>query len=278
MSFQQALCSASRCRDAEKILRVIGHESVTPIQVATASHRLAKTMMGSSEASRQAGLKKLTAPIYRSLAEFGPQAAANTLWALAKLSCKDSPLLQNVCGKTSQLIPLCTGRHLSNVAWSMATLSQNDAMLLSAISLHMAAPTIRENLSNQSIANTLWSFAVLDAPNLPLICCLMETVASSRYPINSQDVSNILWAIAPETANLKCEVVWRPFTAAIAQKSQEQAAELPVQELVSVAWAFADVVASAVETPRPRVSAPPTASGSSGERHVEHEPDSFTCL
>ena len=87
--------------------------------------------------------------------------------------------------------------------------------------------------------------------------------------MNSQDVSNILWAIAPETANLKCELVWRPFTAAMAKKSQGQAAELPVQELVSVAWAFADVVASTVETPRPLVRAAATASGGSREQVCE---------
>ena len=242
MSVQDALRLASRYRDADRILWLLGHKPLTPVQVATASHRLAKIMKGSDASSRQAGLKGMAVPIHRTLPQFGTQAVANTLWSLATLLCRDLPLVQDMYGAASRLIPHFSGRHLSNLTWSMAVLLQPDAPLLSSISLHIGKPAMQDHLSSQSIANTLWSLTVLDVQNLPLTHCFMETVTKSRHPMNSQDVTNMLWAIAPQSTELKREGGWRPFTAAIATCMQGQAADLPVSEIVSIAWAFADAV------------------------------------
>ena len=226
---------------------MLSQESLKPIEVATASHRLAKILSGRanrSGSSQRRGLEQMATPILRSLPQFGPQATANTLWALAALVCRDAPLVGKMYGTAARCMPEFSGRHLSNVVWSMATLSQGDASLLASVSDRVVADKIKDQLSNQSIANTLWSLAVLDVDDLMLMSSLMETVASSRRMMNSQDVSTVLWALAPHSGTLQREVAWNPFLAGMAKDVQAQASDLPVSELVSIAWAFADIVSS----------------------------------
>ena len=171
--------------------------------------------------------------------EFGSQATANTVWALAVLSCKDPVLLEPLSFRASEQVHEFSGRHLSNLAWSLAILSQNDGPLLVMLSFEVMQKA--KELSPQSLANILWSFAFLAMWDSETIRPSLDAVYLSAPAFNARDLSNTLWALSLYRGSEEFEGIdWRRLLISLADVAKTQAPGLHPNDLTSIAWAFVD--------------------------------------
>lgn len=222
-SVQQSILAASARGDAEGILSSLQPE-ISPINVATAAHRLAKLRPTGS--LRERCRVQLRLPIQANLRELEPQGTANILWALAVLH-GDLPL-----GRAAEQLTEFSGRHLSNVAWALAKALCREGPLVLQLSGQVAAKAME--LSPQSLANLLWSFAYLVMwENLDE---LAESVAGTASALSPRDLSNTLWALSNGPKIMDCKELLTKLACA----TRGQASSLHPNDLTSIAWSFVD--------------------------------------
>lgn len=89
-----------------------------------------------------------------------------------------------------------SGRHLSNVAWSLATMARSDEPLLIMLSYEIMLKAQASELSPQSLANVLWSFAFLAMWESKMMLAPLQAVEGYAESFNARDLSNTLWALS----------------------------------------------------------------------------------
>ena len=246
-SIQQSILAASARGDAEGILSLLQPE-ISPINVATAAHRLAKLRPTGS--LRERCRAQLRLPVQANLRELEPQGTANIVWALAVLH-GDLPL-----GRAAEQLSEFSGRHLSNVAWALAKVLCRERPLVLELSGQVAAKAME--LSPQSLANLLWSFAYLAMwENLD---SLAESVAGSASALNPRDLSNTLWALSNGP-----EIDCKELLTKLACATKDQASSLHPNDLTSIAWAFVET------TPTQMRWLHPGCSGVRNSKHFSYE-------
>ncbi|CAK9055657.1 unnamed protein product [Durusdinium trenchii] len=239
-STQQSILSAAARGDAEGIYLALKHHELSPISVATAAHRLAKLRpLRASNTLRQRGLRELQAPILAAHTDFGAQATANTVWALAVLRSTDEIVWESLSHRASQQVQQFSGRHLSNLAWSVAILSRSDAPLLMMLSCEVMQKV--KEMSPQSLANILWSFAFLAIWDSEMLRPSLDAVHTSAPAFNSRDLSNTLWALSLYRGSETDGFDWKRLLVSLANVAKVQAeGGLHPNDLTSIAWAFVD--------------------------------------
>ncbi|CAL1126574.1 unnamed protein product [Cladocopium goreaui] len=238
LAIQRSILAAASARDAETILRILEQDRLSPVNVATAAHRLAKV---AKKGLRERSVQQLQAPILATATEFGAQATANTIWALAKLGCQEDLLWSSLSHCASQQLREFSGRHLANVSWSLAALARSDAPLLLTLSYEVMLKAEASELTPQSLANVLWSFAFLAMWESKMMLAPLEAVHSYAEAFNPRDLSNTLWALSMYKGSSDFEAVdWRTLLRALARSGSSKAQQLHPNDLTSIAWAFVD--------------------------------------
>ena len=154
------------------------------------------------------------------------------------ISSQEDMLWESLCIRASEQIREFSGRHLANVAWSLALMSRNGP-LLTGLSHEVLLKAESSELTPQSLANVLWSFACLalwdsaDSCRVPL-----EAVHNYAEVFNGRDLSNTLWALS--LYDTHDAVHWHRVLISLAQTATKRAGQLHPNDLTSVAWAFVD--------------------------------------
>lgn len=242
---QKAILRAAAESDVEGIIKIVDRcgSWLDAVTTSTAAHRLAKILRfrRSAGAQRQKSkaVQALRDPLLRNVDEFGPQAIANSMWALASLAAGHDPVLFRRLGEAaSAQLGLFRGVHLSNLVWAHATLSRSDSPLMPLLSDEAAKRAEQRELSPQSIANIVWGHAILNAWHGKLFDRTGEAARDAAADFNAQDLSNTLWAfIALPTPCATQESLF--LAMAIAAKGKVES--LPPQDLTSIMWAFAEM-------------------------------------
>lgn len=243
---QKAILKAAADSDVEAIIKLLGSCGgwLDAVSTSTAAHRLAKILRfrraAGAQRQKRRALEALRDPMMRNCNSFGPQAIANSMWALATLSQGHDPKLFRRLGEAaSAQLGLFRGVHLSNLIWAHATLSRSDAPLVPLLSQEAAERAEQRELSPQSIANIVWSHAILNAWHGDLFDRAGEAARDAAADFNAQDLSNTLWAfmMLPTPSVAQDALFSAMATAAIAKVES-----LPPQDLTSIVWAFAEMM------------------------------------
>lgn len=73
------------------------------------------------------------------IAEFAPQALANTAWAVAILGFRDLPMLEVLAAEMIRKMVKFTPQALANSAWAWATMDVKSQELFDSLALHAVA-------------------------------------------------------------------------------------------------------------------------------------------
>lgn len=173
-----------------------------------------------------------------------PQFLGDILWAMAKCSVEDVPL---IAALSSEAIPLRSEfgslESMSGTAWSLAILGNRDVPLLTAI----AASSI--NRSSQFTPETLgrmsWAFATCAFVHYPLL----ESISASASPMRAcppQTIANLPWAFA------RLGNAHGPLMAALSAAASPTRAEDEESSSASFSPSAAIPQARSHDEPRPR--------------------------
>ncbi|CAJ1372100.1 unnamed protein product [Effrenium voratum] len=233
---QREILSAGKRGDAAGLVRALKCVELGAVSVCTALHRLARRAewLGDRSFARAEGC----APVLRVASELAPQGTANTLWALARLQLPDQELWATIGAQATKQMPEFEGRHLSNLAWSLAVSSQDDEPLLQLVAHFVARKAEAKELSPQSLANILWSFAFVALWDSEALRAPLAAVRPCAGAFNGRDLSNTLWALCLYKATYPED--WNQLLRSLAKVALAHAASLSPNDLTSILWAFAD--------------------------------------
>ncbi|CAJ1444130.1 unnamed protein product [Effrenium voratum] len=237
---QREILSAGKRGDAAGLVRALKCVELGAVSVCTALHRLAR-LRPSKLGTSQKGpwdTAMLKAPVLRVASELAPQGTANTLWALARLQLPDQELWATIGAQATKQMPEFEGRHLSNLAWSLAVSSQDDEPLLQLVAHFVARKAEAKELSPQSLANILWSFAFVALWDSEALRAPLAAVRPCAGAFNGRDLSNTLWALCLYKATYPED--WNQLLRSLAKVALAHAASLSPNDLTSILWAFAD--------------------------------------
>ena len=131
--------------------------------------------------------------------QFSTQAVSNALWTYASLGVNPGEkLLDGLASWVANNADTFKAQELSNSAWSYAQLSHHpgDAVL---VALERCLLERREEYTTQALANTSIGLAYFGGSEGGGLKATFEAVTPSWFRLsegNSQDISNITWAIA----------------------------------------------------------------------------------
>mmetsp|Transcript_116061 Transcript_116061/g.374953 ORF Transcript_116061/g.374953 Transcript_116061/m.374953 type:complete len:304 (-) Transcript_116061:9-920(-) len=236
-ALQELILQAAARRDAEGILSLVRNhsESLGPVSVVTAVHRLAK-LLGARPSLGRRALDELQKPLAVRVHDMRPQAVANSMWALATLHCEDAELLSRLSDAAVRQLERFQGRHLSNAAWALATLVRSSDSLVVALSVEVSKRARRE-FSPQGLSILLWSFAALRELELRVFDALGPGVLAAAADFNAQDIANTLWAL---TLHPERTALHGPLLPALASAARRRRSSLLPEDLTNIVWAFAE--------------------------------------
>ncbi|KAH7435254.1 hypothetical protein KP509_06G056200 [Ceratopteris richardii] len=154
----------------EERTRLLGLPSLlTPLNVATALHRIGKHMetSGSAKSERLAFARK------RQMAE--------------------------LVARAMQVLADCSAQGLSNIAWALSKVGGN---ILYSSEMDLIADAILSNVSelnSQNIANTLGAYSSMQHAAPKLFACLCDRAVEVLEEFSSQELAQVLWAHAELT-------------------------------------------------------------------------------
>ena len=165
----------------------------------------------------------------------GPQAAAITLWALAKAGeVVDEPLLGALLAAAERTAGGMAPQGVSNTLWALARLRVPLQGGLAQALLAAAERTAPE-MAPQAVSNTLWALAMLGVPLRGwLFGALYDVAVHTSADMSAQAVSNTLWALATLQVELKGRLV-----PALLDAAERVAPEMAPQAVSNALWALA---------------------------------------
>ncbi|CAJ1383487.1 unnamed protein product [Effrenium voratum] len=133
----------------------------------------------------------------RSLSTFSAQDLTTTLWAFATMQHRVGDTFVAAAlhelQKRAESTPL-QPQHVSNTAWSLASLSYTHAPAFDFMCLSMHS-RIRE-FKPQEAANFMWSFATTMYKNQPAVACIVGRIRTIVQECSCQSTANFVWSYA----------------------------------------------------------------------------------
>ena len=190
---------------------------------------------GRDEELQRRLVAELFVPSLNSAADFGPQAIANTLWALATLKLSPPPALL-VSLQTTAAVTRETWRPqgIAITLWSLASLGVE---LLPALLRRLLSEAVKQadDFSPQSVANLLWATATMRLdPGRELVRVLTLRSVQCAGEFNAQSISMLLWSLASSEHEIS-----PALASAITTQAVECGHEFTPQGISCVLWAFA---------------------------------------
>jgi len=196
----------ARAKDTEDILKLVAesHEEMSPVNIATANHRLA-VINKRKRASRDRLLRDkrfalLEDAIEANAADFGARSVADMLWSSATLQHWPPRLLKPVLTGVATQLSANTfeAQHLSTMTWALAKLTTKPTRLLEQF--EEQALTKLDGLNMQNCANLLWGFATLryqpreELALLPKLAASMlaRGIVADAKPVEVSDLMSAL--------------------------------------------------------------------------------------
>merc|ERR1719174_310666 len=179
-------------------------------------------------------MEKISEIVLPCLNELKPFELSNMLWAYAKLSMGNPPLLAAV---SERMLSRQQGEFsmqcLSMIAWSFATEKQRDASVFYSIANEIVNHACAKK--PQEIANTLWAYAKNRCTEVRLFEELASAAISSGmlWSFKPQELSNTVWAFA--TVSLQHPALFKQVVAVAISKRRE----LSPQNIANILWAYA---------------------------------------
>ncbi len=137
---------------------------------------------------------------------FTPQSIANFLWAYATLNQPpDAAFLHAATKRALGQLDQWAPQNLSNVAWSLSVLKDEDVVvnimpsLLSAIAneIHcrLSDPTLEKEFSRQHLVNYLWALAIIEYnPGEAAVRAVVNSLTTRVSLCNPQELANAVWS------------------------------------------------------------------------------------
>ncbi|KAF9611754.1 hypothetical protein IFM89_034937 [Coptis chinensis] len=197
---------------------------LTPLNIATALHRIAKNMEKTSMMrshrlafARQRDMSILVGMAMSALPECSPQGISNIAWALSKIGGELLYLseMDRVAEVAVAKVGEFNSQNVANVAGAFALMQHSAPDLF--FELSKRASDIIHSFSEQELAQVLWAFASLYEPADPLFhsldnafkeagnlrCCLKEEEMKSEenrptfaLNFNRDQIANVAWSYA----------------------------------------------------------------------------------
>eukprot|EP00438_Fugacium_kawagutii_P001036 Skav205844 [mRNA] locus=scaffold160:512020:513123:+ [translate_table: standard] len=164
-----------------------------------------------------------------SVKQFGPQELSNTAWALATLMQDNQQLLSAMEERFHQVLDVGKAQELASMSWAFATLEHRAEPLLLAMAQRLLE--VKE-LEARHLSTTAWTFGTLALLDAPLMV-RMAQASLERDDLGPQAISNILWSFAT------LQVLHYPVMQSMAGSALNQLTQFGSQELSNLAWSCA---------------------------------------
>ena len=135
-----------------------------------------------------------------------PQAAANSLWAAAKLRLRLSGSLKAAFKEALwRIIPSATSQALANILWACGTLcwSPGGRVLAAAVATVLRCLATEPNMAAQALRNFLWGLAELQGQGVKLpgelhalLSAAADRARSRRGQLSARDVTDLCFNLA----------------------------------------------------------------------------------
>ncbi|XP_062190855.1 RAP domain-containing protein, chloroplastic [Phragmites australis] len=182
---------------------------LTPLNIATALHRIAKNMEVVSMTqthrlafARQRDMSMLVGLAMVALPECSPQGVSNIAWALSKIGgdLLYLPEMDRIADVAITKVQDFNAQNVANVAGAFATMRQSAPGLFSALA--QRAAQILQTFKEQELAQFLWGCASLNECPRPLLDALDSAFQDdARFRCHLSDVtSDVPWSSAEEAS------------------------------------------------------------------------------